>query len=54
MILTNMQLIYNIISIVKLTRCTSVSNLFYFGMALYMFWTVFSSIIRSSGLYIQQ
>jgi len=24
----------NIISIVKLTRCTNVSNLFYFGMAL--------------------
>ena len=44
----------NIISIVKATRCTNVSNLFYFGMALYMFWTVFPSIIRISRLYIQQ
>jgi len=44
----------NIISIVKPSRCTSVSNLFYFGMTLYMFRTVFSSIIRSSRLYIQQ
>ena len=42
------------ISIVKPTRCTSVSNLFYFGMTLYMFRTVFPSIIRSSRLYIQQ
>jgi len=31
----------------KPTRCTSVSNLFYFGMTLYMFRTVFPSIIRS-------
>jgi hypothetical protein len=44
----------NIISIVKLTRCTSVSNLFYFGMILYMFRTVFLSVFRSSRLYIQQ
>jgi len=44
----------NIISIVKPTRCTSVSNLFYFGMTLYIFRTVFPSIIRSSRLYIQQ
>ena len=44
----------NIISTVKPTRCTSVSNLFYFGMTLYMFRTVFLSIIRSSRLYIQQ
>jgi len=44
----------NIISIVKPTRCTNVSNLFYFGMTLYMFRTVFLSIIRSSRLYIQQ
>jgi len=44
----------NIICIVKPTRCTSVSNLFYFGMTLYMFRTVFPSIIRSSRLYIQQ
>ena len=36
----------NIISIVKPTRCTNVSNLFYFGMTLYMFRTVFSPIIR--------
>jgi len=44
----------NIISIVKPTRCTNVSNLFYFGITLYMFHTVFPSIIRSSRLYIQQ
>jgi len=44
----------NIISIVKPTSCTNVSNLFYFGMTLYMFRTVFPSIIRSSRLYIQQ
>jgi len=43
-----------VISIVKPTRCTSFSNLFYFGIKLYMFRTVFSSIIRSSRLYIQQ
>ena len=35
------------------TRCTNVSNLFYFGMTLYMFRTVFLSIIRSTRLYIQ-
>ena len=40
----------NIISIVKPTRCTNVSNLFYFGMTLYMFRMVFPSIIRSSRL----
>ena len=44
----------NIISIGKRTRCTNVSNLFYFGMTLYMFRTVFLSIISSSRLYIQQ
>jgi len=44
----------NIIPIVKSIRCTNVSNLFYFGMILYMFRTVFPSIIRSSRLYIQQ
>ena len=44
----------NIISIVKPTRCTNVSNLFYFGMTLYMFRTVFPSAIRSSRLYLQQ
>jgi len=43
-----------IISTVKRTRCTNVSSLFYFGMTLYMFRTVFQSIIRSSRLYIQQ
>ena len=36
------------ISIVKPTRCTNVSNLFYFGMTLYMFQMAFPSIIRSS------
>jgi len=44
----------NIISIVKSTRCTNVSNSFHFGMALFMFRTVFPSIISSSRLYIQQ
>ena len=44
----------NIVSVVKLTRCTNVSNVFYFGMTLYMFRTVFPSIIRTSRLYIQQ
>jgi len=44
----------NIISVVKPTRSTNVSNLFYFGMTLYMFRTVFPSIINSSRLYIQQ
>ena len=42
------------ISIVKPTKCTNVSNLFYFGMTLYMFRTVFPSIIRSSRLCIQE
>ena len=41
------------ISIVKPTMCTSFSNLFYFLVALYMFRTVFPSIIRSLKLYIQ-
>ena len=44
----------HIISVVKPTRCTDVSNLFYFGMTLYMFRTVFPSITSSSRLYIQQ
>ena len=44
---------HNIISIIKPTRCTSVSNLFYFGMTLYMFRKVFPSIIRSSRPYIR-
>jgi len=39
------------ISIVKPTRCTNVSNLFYFGMTLHV--SVFPSIIRSSRLYTQ-
>jgi len=43
-----------VISILKPTRCASVSNLFYFGMTLYMFRTFFPSIIRSSRLYIQR
>jgi len=34
----------NFISIVKPTRCTSLSNLFYFGTVLYMFRKVFPSI----------
>ena len=38
----------SLLSIVKPTRCTSFSNLFYFVIALYMVWTVFLSIIRSS------
>ena len=37
----------NIVSIVKPTKCTNVSNLFCFGTTLYTFWTVFPSIIRS-------
>jgi hypothetical protein len=40
------------ISIVEPTRCT-ISNLFYFGTTLYMFQTVFPSIIRSLRLYTQ-
>jgi len=44
----------NIIVIVKPTRCSNVSNLFYFGMTVYMFRTVSPSIFRSSRLYIQQ
>jgi len=44
----------NIISIVKPTRCTNVSNLFYSEITLYMFRTVFPSVIRSSRMYIQQ
>jgi hypothetical protein len=44
----------DIISRVKPTRCTNVSNLFYFGMTICMFRTVFPSIIRSLRLYIQQ
>jgi len=31
----------------------NISNLFYFGTALYMFWAVVPSIIRSLGLYTQ-
>jgi hypothetical protein len=42
------------ISIVKPTRHTIFSNLFYFLVALYMFRTVFPSIIRSLRLYVQQ
>jgi len=57
-ILNNIKVSYHIcsetISLVKSTRCTNVTNLFYFRMTLYMFRTVFPSIIRSSRLYIQQ
>jgi hypothetical protein len=42
-----------VISIVKPTRCSSFSNLFYFVVVIYMFRTVFPSIIRSLRLYIQ-
>jgi len=44
-------LCYNLISTVKPTRCTNVLNLFYFGMTLYMFRTVFPSITSSSRLH---
>ena len=43
----------NITSIVKPTGCTNGSNLFYFGMTPNMFRVVFTSIIKSSRLYIQ-
>ena len=39
---------YVTISTVKPTRCTKVLDLFYFGMTLHMFQTVFLSIVRSS------
>jgi len=45
---------HNIISVIKPTRCTNVSNLFYCGTTHYMFRAVFPPIIRSSRLYIQQ
>ena len=45
---------YLLFPIVKPTSCTNVSNTFYFGMTLYMFRTVFPSVISSSVLYIQQ
>ena len=38
----------------KTNHMHNISNLFYFGTTLYMFRTVFSSIIRSLRLYIQQ
>jgi hypothetical protein len=41
------------ISTAKPTRCTSFSNLFYLVVALYMFRTVFPSVVRSLRLYIQ-
>jgi len=49
---TNIKLLY--ISIAKPTRCANITNLFYFRMTLYMFRTVFPSVIRSSRLYTQQ
>jgi hypothetical protein len=45
--------LHHFFSVVKPTRCTSFSNLFYFVVALYMFRAVFPSIIRSLRLYIQ-
>jgi len=36
----------------KTNQMHNISNLFYFGTALYMFWTVSPSIIRSLRLYI--
>jgi ABC-type siderophore export system fused ATPase/permease subunit len=44
---------YSFFSIVKPTRCTSFSILFYIVVALYMFRTVFPSVIGSLRLYIQ-
>jgi len=37
----------------KTNQMHNISNLFYFGTALYMFWAVSPSIIRSLRLYIQ-
>ena len=37
----------------KTNQMHNISNLFYFGMTLYMFRTVFLSIIRSLRLYVQ-
>jgi len=37
----------------KTNQMHNISNLFYFGTTLYMFWTVSLSIIRSLRLYIQ-
>jgi len=37
----------------KTNKMHNASNLFYFGTKLYMFWTIFPSIIRSLRLYIQ-
>jgi len=42
------------ISIIKPTRYTNVSNLFYFRITIYKFRTVFPYIVRISRLYIQQ
>jgi len=36
----------------KTNKMHNISNLFYFGTTLYMFWTVFLPIIRSLRLYI--
>jgi len=44
---------YEVVSIVKPTRCTNFLNLFYFEVVFYMFRTVFPSIIRSLKMYIQ-
>jgi hypothetical protein len=37
----------------KTNQMLNISNIFYFGTTLYMFWMVFSSIIKSLRLYIQ-
>jgi len=44
---------YSYILTIKPTRCTDFSNLF-FGIKLYMFWTVPLPIIRSFSLYTQK
>ena len=42
-----------IYSYIKTNQMHNISNLFYFGTTLYMFRTVFPSIVRSLRLYIQ-
>ena len=46
--------LHHIFYVVKQTRFTNVSNLFYFKMTLYIFRMVFPSIIRFLRLYIQR
>jgi len=45
--------IYRVYFYSKTNQMHNISNLFYFGTTLYMFRTVFLSIIRSLRLYIQ-